>query len=151
MLKKLLSFIWKHTPYFLRLKIIRATQTKFTVSVAAIIFNDTGEVLLLNHVFRAFSNWGIPGGFIENGEQPEAAVKRELFEETGLELKNVQMFRVRTIARHVEILFRAEAIGKAEVKSREIHEVGWFSPDRLPETLSNVQKVLIEKVLSQEI
>jgi len=151
MLKKSIGFIWRKMPYFLRLRIIRVTQEKFTVSVAAIITNDRNEILLLNHVLRPFSGWGIPGGFIEAGEQPETAVRREIREETGLELTTLEMMRVRTIKRHVEILFRAAATGKGEVKSREINALGWFEIDEMPERMSCVQKSLIKEVLNKEI
>jgi len=151
MLKKSIGFIWRKMPYFLRLRIIRVTQEKFTVSVAAIITNDRNEILLLNHVLRPFSGWGIPGGFIEAGEQPDAAVRREIREETGLELTTLEMMRVRTIKRHVEILFRAAATGKGEVKSREINALGWFEIDEMPERMSCVQKSLIKEVLNKEI
>ena len=142
--------MWAQTPPFLRLKIIRSTQKKFTVSVAAIIFNNKDEVLLLNHILRPKFNWGIPGGFVNHGEQPEDAIRRELREETGMELENIEMIRVRTINRHIEILFRAEGRGKAEVKSHEISDVGWFNADNLPENVSEVQKVIIQNFLDSE-
>lgn len=136
-------------PPSLRMKIIRTTQRKFTVSVAAVITNENGEVLLLDHVLRPASSWGIPGGFLEYDEQPEEAVRRELFEETGIELTDVEMFRVRTIYRHIEILFRAKAVGKPKVKSREINAVGWFRAGELPENMSLTQKALVEKLLTR--
>ncbi|MCU1289159.1 MAG: hydrolase [Acidobacteria bacterium] len=151
MLRKAIGMIWSKTPYFLRLRMIRATQEKFTVSVAAIITNERKEILILDHVLRPFSSWGIPGGFIEAGEQPEIAIRRELFEETGLELNRIKMIRVRTIKRHVEILFRGEARGKGEIKSREISDLGWFEIDKMPQQMSRAQKTLIEEVLSAEI
>lgn len=151
MLKNLIGWTWKRTPYFLRLFIIRTTQQKFTVSVAAIITNEKGEILLLQHLLRPYSEWGIPGGFIEANEQPEIAVRREIREETGIELENVRLIRIRTIKRHVEILFRADGIGKAEVKSREITAAEWFASDRVPPELSNVQKSMIAQVLNKEI
>lgn len=135
----------------MRLRIIRATQEKFTVSVAAVITNERGEILLLNHVLRPFSSWGIPGGFVEAGEQPETAIRREIREETGLELTNIEMFRVRTIKRHVEIMFRAAATGDGEVKSREINALGWFGIGEMPDEMSRIQKSLIEEVLKTEI
>lgn len=115
--------------------------------MAAIILNKKGEVLLLNHILRPHFNWGIPGGFVNHGEQPEDALRRELREETGIALENIEMFRVRTINRHIEILFRADGIGKAEVRSHEISDVGWFSADNLPDRLSEVQKDILRKFL----
>jgi mutator protein MutT len=131
------------------MKIIRASQRKFTVSVAAIVINENNEILLLDHVLRPGASWGIPGGFIEHGEQPADAVRRELYEETGIELTDVELFRVRTIYRHVEILFRAKAVGTATVKSREINAVGWFRTGEMPENMSRTQKTLVEKLLTR--
>lgn len=140
MLKKIIGNIWKQLTPHARLKITRATQPKFTVSVAAIVVNERGEILLLDHVLRPYSNWGIPGGFINVGEQPEKAVRRELREETGLELNNIRLRRIRTHARHVEILFRADASGTAEAKSAEINQARWFKIDEIPEEMSDGQK-----------
>ena len=143
MLRKHLGFAWKTLPSWLRQSIIRATQQSFTVSAAAIITNPKGEVLLLNHLLRPYSGWGLPGGFLNASEQPEEAIRRELREETGLELENLKMFSVRTIGRHLEILFRAEASGEASVQSQEILELGWFRTDELPEGLPRSQKKVI--------
>jgi ADP-ribose pyrophosphatase YjhB (NUDIX family) len=150
MVKKFIKIIWEKLNPATRLKIIRATQKKFTVSVAAIVINENEEVLLLNHVLRSNLSWGIPGGFIEYGEQPEAAVRREIREETSLELENIKMIRVRTANRHVEILFRASPVGTAKAQSLEINELGWFKADAMPEKMSLVQKQIIEKALNSE-
>ena len=151
MLGDSLGVIWKRLPSRLRLKIIRATQKKFTASVGVIITNRNGKVLLLEHFLRPGSGWGIPGGFIEHGEQPETAAHREIREETGIKLENLKMLRVRTLNRHIEFLFRAESDQAGEVKSREIKTLGWFAVDAMPEEMSPVQKSTIEKVLRGEI
>jgi 8-oxo-dGTP diphosphatase len=151
MFKEILGKIWRTAPRFLRLKAIRVTQKKFTASAAAIITDQRGKVLLLDHVWRPGSGWGYPGGFLEYGEQPEEAIRRELREETGLELKNVRLVRARIINRHIEFLFRAEAEGTARVLSREIHRLDWFAPDDMPEKMNKVQKSLVEKILNEEI
>jgi 8-oxo-dGTP diphosphatase len=142
--KEIIKLAWSKTPSVLRYKIVRSTQKKFTFSVAAIILNKRDEVLLLKHTLRPHYNWGIPGGFVSYGEQPVEALRRELREEIGIEVENVEMLRVRTIHRHIEIIFRAETDEKAEAKSFEISDVGWFSRDNLPENLSPVQKKMIE-------
>jgi 8-oxo-dGTP diphosphatase len=151
MFKGIFGKLWKKTPPFVRLRIIRVTQNKFTASAAAIITNEDGQLLLLDHYWRPGSGWGLAGGFLEYGEQPEQAILRELREETGLELEDVKLIRTRVINRHIEFLFRARATGKAEVKSPEIRAAGWFAPGELPEKMSRVQKSLIEKVLSEEV
>ena len=147
MLAKQIGFAWKILPSWLRLRIIRTTQEKFTVSAAAVITDEEGKVLLLNHLLRPFSGWGLPGGFVNAGEQPEEAIRREIREETGMEINNVTMFRVRTIRRHIEILFTAEPSGEATVQSREILGLGWFGIDDLPEALPRSQKNVIRQIL----
>jgi ADP-ribose pyrophosphatase YjhB (NUDIX family) len=151
MLGEIFGGIWKRIPSRFRLKIIRATQKKFTASVAVIITNRDGKVLLLEHILRPGSGWGIPGGFLDLGEQPEDAIRRELREETGLELENLKMLRVRTVNRHIEILFRAESNDTARVRSREIKALGWFAVTEMPEDMSQVQKSAVEKILQGEI
>ncbi len=146
MLKDLASKIWQNTPRLLRIKIIRASQKKFTASVGAIILNEKDEVLLLDHVFRPTNGWGIPGGFIEPNEQVETAIKREIYEETGLELIEIKMLKIRTIGQHIEILFKAKAKGTASVKSQEIKEVGWFAVNQMPELMSETQKQIVRQV-----
>jgi ADP-ribose pyrophosphatase YjhB (NUDIX family) len=151
MLQTIIRGFWKRIPSRFRLNIIRATQKKFTASVAVIVTNSSEKVLLLDHILRPASGWGIPGGFINQGEQAEDAARRELREETGIELENVKMLRVRTINRHIEVLFRAESNDKAEVKSREIKDLDWFAVDEMPAEMSAVQKSIVEKVLRGEI
>lgn len=147
MIKKIAGAIWKKLTPRARTRVVRLTQQKFTVSVAAVVTNEKGEILLLDHVLRPVSNWGIPGGFLEAGEQPDEAIKRELLEETGLALKNISMARVRTSGRHVEILFRAKATGEARAVSREINAAAWFSAADIPEELSSNQKSDIRELL----
>jgi len=147
MIKKIVGSIWRKLSPLARLKIIRVTQTKFTASVAVIIENENGAILLLDHVLRPDSGWGIPGGFLGYGEQPAEAIRRELIEETGLELKIVEMVRVRTVNRHIEILFRAKANGFASIKSHEINAFGWFKVDEMPEKMNQRQKSIIENLL----
>jgi hypothetical protein len=70
MLKKIAGTIWRKMPSSARMKIVRLTQKQFTVSVAAIVLNESDEILLLDHVLRPGSGWGIPGGFLARAEQP---------------------------------------------------------------------------------
>jgi 8-oxo-dGTP diphosphatase len=59
---------------------------KHIVSVSGFITNEKGEVLLVKTHDRK-DTWETPGGQVENGETLEEAVRREIKEETGLNVK----------------------------------------------------------------
>lgn len=150
-MRKLVRAMWQLLPTSVRLRVTRVFQTTFTVSVAAVVLNEKREVLLLDHVLRPGASWGLPGGFIDKAEQPEAAIRRELREETGIEIKDVRMLEMRTLGRHVEILFAGIGVGDPEVKSSEILSLGWFAGDALPERFPRSQRLIIGRVLGGEI
>jgi 8-oxo-dGTP diphosphatase len=147
MLIGIIGKLWKVMPREMRRWLTRRLHTSFTVSAAGIITNAGGQVLLLNHVLRPVSGWGLPGGFLDRGEQPEAALRRELREETGLDLTDVAICRVRTLRTHIEIIFMARGIGEPEVKSREIIELRWFDVEDMPGEMSLDQHSVIKKAL----
>ena len=144
-----LGAVWRHLPGSVRRRLVRIGQKRFTGTVGAVIFDDQGQVLLLDHVFRPDDGWGIPGGFMSKGEQPEAALRRELREEIGIEVQDVELVLARTLpkSRQIEIYFRARALGHAEPCSFEIKSAGWFAVDDLPIELSKDQRRLIRRAL----
>ena len=149
MLFSFFGFIWKKMPRNARRRITRLFQTSFTVSAAGIVTNGSGEVLLLDHVLRPYSGWGLPGGFMNLGEQPKDALCREIREETGIELENVSIVHVRTLHQHIEIIFVARGVGEPKVKSREITALGWFAVENMPAELSKNERSLIKQALEQ--
>ena len=126
---------------------MRLAHTRFTVTAGAVIFNDKREVLLLKHRFRAGSGWGLPGGFMEQGEQPIDALRRELREEIGLELDDVEVLAARSFKKpkQVEVLFRARANAYVKSLTMEVERAEWFALDSLPEGLPRDQRVYIER------
>ena len=126
---------------------MRVAHTRFTVTAGAVIFNDKREVLLLKHRFRAGSGWGLPGGFMEHGEQPLDALRRELREEIGLEVDDVEVFAARSFRKpkQVEVLFRARANRDVRSQTIEVERAEWFALDSLPEGLPRDQRVYIER------
>ena len=126
---------------------MRLAHTRFTVTAGAVIFNDKREVLLLKHRFRAGSGWGLPGGFMEHGEQPVDALRRELREEIGLELDDVEIFAARSFKKpkQVEVLFRARANAEVKTRTMEVERAEWFALDSLPDGLPRDQRVYIER------
>ena len=143
---KFLGKIWSRMPGYARWGLVRLSQPTFTVSAGAIVLNPKNEVLLLHHILRPGSGWGIPGGFLDHGEQPDEAVRREVLEETGIEITDVDLLRMQTLNRHIEFVYSARSDGDPRVLSREITDLGWFRPESLPEGLPHAHKSMIEEV-----
>jgi|SRR6266550_849700 len=150
MFKDLAGAIWRRTPSILKKWAMRHTQDRFTVTAGAIITDGTGRVLLLHHRFRPGSGWGIPGGFIKRGEQPDEGLRRELREEVGLELGNLKLFKTRAFGktRQLEIVFCCRAQGETDQLSFEIKRAAWFYPQELPKELPVDQARLIKLALA---
>ena len=150
MLNDLLGVIWRRVPKKLRRWTMRLSHPRFAVTAGAVITDKQGRVLLLKHRFRPGTGWGMPGGFMEEGEQPEEALRRELREEVGLEIEKVELFRTRafTTPRQVEIVFTARAIGDTNELNYEIQKAGWFFLNELPHELPKDQVQLIKRALN---
>src|SRR5947209_20413482 len=106
MLRRLLAGLWRGAPRFVRRAGVWLTQPRFRVTAGAVVRDERGRVLLLRHVLRKGSGWGIPGGFLRAGEQPEEAAWRGVREETGLVLESVGRVLVRALGGvlHVYVL-----------------------------------------------
>ncbi len=152
MKRRLFGWLWRSAPKAVRRWGIWVTQARFTATAGAVVEDETGRVLLLHHVFRKGSRWGIPGGFLTQGEQPEDAVRRELREEIGVELEHVRLAFARTLARpqQIEFIFRcrlrASSINE-QSQSFEVDRAAWFERDALPQELPLDQRRLIIRAL----
>ena len=135
MLNDLLGAIWRRSPKSLRRWTVRLAHPRFAVTAGAVITDARGRVLLLKHRFRPGAGWGMPGGFLERGEQPDAALRRELREEIGLEVVQLKLFTVRSFKKlkQVEIIFLAKAVGETAQLNYEIEKAAWFFPEEFPE------------------
>jgi len=98
----------------------------------------SGKIVLVRR--RDTGEWGLPGGIINWGEEVSAAAKRELWEETGLELLKIQRLvgvysaRDRDPRLHsISILIEAAVAGHLEVKDElEISDVKAFTIEEIP-------------------
>lgn len=62
-------------------------------AVGAILLNSKSQVLLTKRSYNpGKGKWGLPGGFVDLGENAYQALKREVFEETGLKVNNFKFF-----------------------------------------------------------
>ena len=98
------------------------------VSVAALVTNEKDEILLVKSPWRG---WEYPGGLIEPGESFEAALKREVREESGVEIEITGFVGIcKNVERNiVNIDFTARYVSGELTTSEESTEVGWFTEE----------------------
>ena len=101
------------------------------------IIEKEGKVLLTLRNIEPFKDhWCLPGGHIDFGETPEKAVKREVKEETSLDIKpiffNYYNELYKNIGWHaIVLIFYAKAEGKIKKDSKEIKEIKWFGKEEI--------------------
>jgi len=91
---------------------LQGITPKHIVAVSAFVTNEKNEVLLTRVQWR-LDTWEMPGGQAEEGEGLEAAVSREVFEETGVTIEPVGVTGVyyNTTKQILSVVFRAKFIG----------------------------------------
>ncbi len=106
-------------------------------TVGGLIFNDAGEVLMIRT--HKWSNlWGIPGGKIKWGEPSESALRREIKEETNLEIADIKFVLVQDCIHSKEFYREAHFVllnytchcpGSTDVRlNDEAREFRWVLP-----------------------
>lgn len=121
-------------------------NTDWGKSVAGVVLRD-GKVLLTRHTYGAGKGrLIIPGGYLQNGESPETALRREFPEETGVEVKPVGLLGVRFNTRDWYVIFLAEYVGgEARSDHDENSEVVWLDIEKAlaAEDVPDLSKKLI--------
>ncbi|MGH1296302.1 NUDIX hydrolase [Bacillus pretiosus] len=77
--------------YIEKLREVIGSRPLNLAGVAVAVFNEQGQILLQQ---RRNGIWGVPGGFVELGESTEEAGRREVLEETGIEIGSLQLIHV---------------------------------------------------------
>ncbi len=98
-----------------------------------------GKVLLIKRKNQPFKgSWALPGGHVEKAELLVKAAERELFEETGVEVKGLKQFGVFDAIdrdprrRTITVAFCGEAKSGKTKAGSDAKEAKWFSFNRLP-------------------
>ena len=126
--------------------------------VAVAVLNEKGQILLQQ---RRSGIWAVPGGFVELGESTEEAGRREVLEETGIEIGSLQLISVFSGKEFfvklpngdefypIIIAYLCKNITGGTVKADGLESlhVQFFDLNGLPEKISPFIKKLIERNL----
>ncbi len=120
-------------------------QNKKPDAVVLILHNEEGDKILLNKEFRmAVGNWvyNFPAGLIDPGEEPKESAKRELKEETGLDLIEIKDMLFNSysgvgFSNEVNVCVVGTAKGEFQQSSSTFEEIeaGWYTKEEIKELL----------------
>lgn len=100
------------------------------------LIQNRDKILLQNRVKKDWKGYTLPGGHVEPGESFVDAVKREMKEETGLDIINPRLAGIKQFpikdGRYVVLLFKAEQFS-GEVVSSEEGKMEWIDYHQLSE------------------
>ncbi|MEU4623104.1 NUDIX domain-containing protein [Actinoplanes sp. NPDC023801] len=111
-------------------------RPRHSVSVAAVITDDSGRVLVVQR--RDTGKWEIPGGILELDESVHAGTRREVEEETGVVAEPDRLTGVYKNVRLgvVALVFRARLVSGRPGPTEESVAVDWWTPDEVAARMS---------------
>jgi len=110
-------------------------------TATALVVDGDGRLLLGRRAIEPDKGlWDLPGGFIEEDEHPLDALRRELREETGLEIEPLGLFGVwmdryggdSTAVSTMNLVWTARVLSGDPSPADDVSELRWFARDELP-------------------
>ncbi|OGF22603.1 hypothetical protein A2Y83_01105 [Candidatus Falkowbacteria bacterium RBG_13_39_14] len=130
------------------------------IIVGAIVYNKNGEIFLARS-YKWKDRWVVPGGHLEWGETIENAIRREVKEETNMEIKNIEFVDVQEGVlsgeyhkeSHMVFLDYCCEFAESEIKlNSELQEYIWIKPQEAVKKLklSSTTKMFIENFMGRK-
>jgi 8-oxo-dGTP pyrophosphatase MutT (NUDIX family) len=132
------------------------------VGSVVIIVDDMGRILLQQRK-HPYGSWGIPGGLMELGESTEDTARREVYEETKLEIGELKLINVYSGPQNyikaangdefyvvTTAYYTQEVKGIIKVDKTEALTFEYFYPDNLPENLVKSHQLILNEFLSNQ-
>lgn len=142
--------------FILELRSRIGTAPLWLPAVTAVVRDDRGRILLTRRADNG--KWALVSGILDPGEEPAVAAVREVLEETGVHAEVVRLTSVDATplisypngdrAQYLDVCFLLRATGgRARVADDENLDVAWFSPDEIPEPLTETSALRLAKAL----
>jgi 8-oxo-dGTP diphosphatase len=110
-------------------------------TVCALVLDDEGRVLLARRAYEPQAGkWDLPGGFLEEGEAPLDALRRELREEAAVEIEPLELVGVWTdrygddddAIATLNVYWTARIVSGEPTPADDVAELAWFPLEDLP-------------------
>jgi mutator protein MutT len=110
-------------------------------TASGLVLDDAGRILLARRAREPDEGkWDLPGGFLDEGEDPREALRRELDEETGLQVEPLEFFDVVVDrygddedAQHtLNLYWTCRVVSGEPEPADDVAELRWFARDELP-------------------
>ena len=140
-----LAVVFNRFPVRWQRRFMDVAHDRFLVGVVGLGVDPAGDVILARHRFGA-PQWRFLGGFLRAREPVDAALRREIREETGLEIELGPILEVTTGYRwqRVEVVYAYRVRDGHASPSGEIVEVRAFPAGALPDVRAD-QRGIIER------
>jgi len=121
---------------------------------------DEQQILLIRRKNEPYRNkWALPGGFMDINERLEDAAMRELEEETGLKISNLEQFHVfdepgrDPRGRTITVVFKGQVEDHESAirPASDTTEVKWFPVDELPELAFDHRDIIKQALMNNRI
>jgi ADP-ribose pyrophosphatase YjhB (NUDIX family) len=118
-----------------------AVYASSKATAGALVLDDEGQVLLARRAHEPFKGcWDIPGGFLEEGEHPLDGLRRELREETGLEVEPLDFLGAwmdtyggdSTAEATLNLYWTARVTAGEPAPADDVDALRWFPREELP-------------------
>lgn len=137
---------------YLGQRVWRLPQAHYSIGAVGVVFDDQGRLLLLEHVFHPTRPWGLPGGWVDRREAPDAAIERELREETNLCVTALYPVLVEPASYrgHLDIAYLCHLVSGEIRLSSEILDYRWVHPTDLPDLFAFQHRAIEHAVRLRE-
>ncbi len=120
------------------------------VAVAVIISKDDQVLLVQRRFDPQKGHWTLPSGFVDAGEDPSEAARRECFEETGFNITKIHLLDVLFSQEHprgasILIIYQAEIKSGKLTSGDDASQAAFFSLANLPPLAFSSTKTILER------
>lgn len=108
-----------------------AARPEFRVHISVAVI-EAGRILLVQEQKAIIHKlWNLPGGHLDHDEVPEIGARRELLEETHLDLPMRALLGIYPHYNNIRFVYLADNTGQAPTAGDEILAVRWLTPEEI--------------------